>query len=90
VLVLGGAVWYTSVYDPTSGHVGRVVFGDEALLEAAGPDAATRLIPGNQSFRVSKNDRIERMPAVPTRSPRNAWIRITSGPHTGRTGVIVW
>jgi hypothetical protein len=90
VIVLVGAVVYTVGYDPTAGHIGRVVYGDETLLETAGRDASNRLIPGNQTFRLSRSDHVERMKNLTTRSPRNAWIRITSGPHAGRTGVIVW
>lgn len=90
VLVLGGAVLYTVGYDPTEGHVGRVVYGDESLLEAAGKDASIRLMPGNQTFRLSRSDRVERMKNQTTRSPQNAWIRITNGPHAGRVGVVVW
>jgi hypothetical protein len=90
VLALGGAVAFTIGYDPTAGHAGRVVYGDESLLESAGREALIKLIPGNQTFRLSKSDRVERMNNLPTRSPGNAWIRVTSGPHAGRSGVVVW
>ena len=40
VLALAGAVTYTVSYDPTAGHAGRVVYGDETLLESAGRDAS--------------------------------------------------
>lgn len=90
VLLLAGAVAFTVGYDPTAGHVGHVVFGDEFILEAAGRDPSSRLVPGNQAFRLSKSDRVEKMTNLPTRSPKNVWIRITGGPHAGRSGVIVW
>ena len=89
ILLLVGAVLYAVAYDPTAGHAGSVVYNDEFILEQAGRDAGIRLLPGNQTFRISKNDRVEKMDLA-TRSPKNVWIRITSGPHAGRSGVIVW
>ena len=83
VLLLLAVVAYTKLSDPTSGHAGHLVFPDEVTLET--PDAPLR-----GAFRLAKDDHIERMTAVPAHTSANAWIRITSGTHQGRSGVIVW
>ena len=83
VLIMLATVAFLKFGDPTSGHAGHMVFPDEFTLESK-PLIVTR------TFRIAKDDHIERMNAVPTRSRTNVWIRITAGTHEGRMGVIVW
>lgn len=95
VLGLGGLVAYTAMDDPTGGHAGRIVFPSESAMEAFRrnePPAGEPLRAGANArpFRLSKSDRVEKMGSLPMASAAHVWIRITEGPHAGRSGVIDW
>jgi len=88
ILILCSMGAYAWLYDPTLGHAGRLVYADETMMDSRTPNDTA--FPGRRPFRIAKDDRVVRMPEVPTKSPSRAWIRIASGTHSGRTGVVDW
>lgn len=87
VMILGGAGLYAFMDDPTAGHFGRVVYPDESVMDSRNPSSD---IPGRRTFRIAKDDRVVKIPDVPTKSPARVWVRITTGTHAGRSGVVIW
>ena len=89
VLLLFGMGVFAWQNDPTQGHAGAPVFADEIMMDS--PAQTRGFVPaGRRTFRIAKDDRIVRIPDVPTNSPKRVWIRIASGTHVGRTGIIDW
>jgi RNA polymerase subunit RPABC4/transcription elongation factor Spt4 len=89
ILLLGAMGVYASMNDPAQGHAGRYVYADEVMMDS--PGQARGFVPAQRrAFRVAKDDHLVRMPEIPTNSPNRVWIRITSGTHVGRTGVMEW
>jgi len=90
ILLLGAMGAYAFLADPTQGHAGRMVYADEVMMDSARTPVNGFIQPGRRPFRIAKDDRVVRMPEVPTNSPTRSWIRIASGTHSGRTGVVEW
>jgi hypothetical protein len=90
ILVLGGVVTWTELDDPTKGHAGRMVYPSEPALETVRHGEPADPLNAARTFRLAKSDRIEKVGGLPEAVPDEVWIRVKSGPHAGRTGVIVW
>jgi hypothetical protein len=88
-LVLGAVVAYTAFDDPTRGHAGRMVYPSESALQSFRHGGPADPVNSLRFFRLTRSDRIEKSEG-PAEVPGDVWIRVTSGPHAGRTGVIAW
>jgi hypothetical protein len=89
VVIMAAMVLFVATDDPTKGHAGRLVYSDESAFDTQ-PATTWQRGPSGRVFRLAKTDRVVRMTELSTRSPQRAWIRIASGPHAGRSGVIIW
>lgn len=90
LLLLVIVVAVTALRDPTLGHAGRTVYPNEEAVASSRLGAKPDQNGPLRTFRLSKADHIEKIGGPPGPVPTDVWIRITSGPHAGRTGVIAW
>lgn len=90
LVILCGIVIFTARRDPTLGHAGRMVYPDEAALERVRHGETTEALVPGRTFRLMKSDRIEKVDGPGAAEPDEMWIRVISGPHSGRTGVLIW
>ena len=90
ILILGSVVAYTALDDPTEGHAGQMVYPSELALESSRHGGLADAASSPRLFRLTRRDRIEKVGGPPEAVASDVWIRVTSGPHAGRMGVIVW
>jgi hypothetical protein len=90
ILLLAAFVAHTALDDPSKGHAGRNVYPSELALQNFRHGGPADPVNTARIFRLTRSDRIEKVGGPPEAVASDVWIRVTSGPHAGRTGVIVW